>query len=347
MQKLVKSLSYILSLSLIVFLLPFNSVNAAPTYIYEWASQSGDISSDGLAHEYTNLEAGQTISLSLTLINRSGITIVGKSNLSSSPDKQVPVGVWGIGSQTPYQDGTPSFLDLSSFVLNNNRFIYYDGPNVPDNGILTMSWTIKLASNLSDGVYNLYVRPVSEYLAWTRQIKNGRLLPTTSSDIFWRLTVGEGVMEYIATNSSIGFQVLLPSNYAVHGIGMFDDPQGLQVQITAEGMSDIGYIYIENENSIVLNMTLQEWALNVYEKNEEVPNRVRSELISGNYLNDRFGYGFTVTEGFRSYSGGTALFKGKTYQVYLIENQHGDKVYLYYAIGDVIAEQIVATLKFV
>jgi len=218
MKQLVKSLAYILSLSLIVFLLPINQVNATPTYNYEWVSQSGTISADGLAHEYTNLEAGQTINLSLNLRNRTGNTIRNRHRLGNpEAGKQVPIGSYGIGSQTPKQDGTPSFLDLSSFILNNNRFVYYDGPDVPDNGLITMNWTIKLASNLSDGVYNLYVRPVSEYLAWTRQIKNGKLLPTTSSDIFWRLTVGEGATdEYITyTNSEYGFSFEYKSNLVI------------------------------------------------------------------------------------------------------------------------------------
>jgi hypothetical protein len=208
MQQLIKSINYILSISLVVFLLPTTQVQAAtpaPTFyptIYEWLSQSGTISADGLAHEYTNLEAGQTINLSLSLYNRSGTAIQGKQNLLQSPDKQVPMGSWGIGSQTPFQDGTPSFLDSSSFVLNNNRFVYYDGADVPNDGLITMSWNIKLKNNLADGVYNLYVRPVCEYLVWTRQMKNGQLLPTTSSDIYWRFVVGER-KSYV--NNDIGY----------------------------------------------------------------------------------------------------------------------------------------------
>ena len=210
MQQLVKSLSYILSISLIVFLLPINTNAATPTYNYEWVSQSGTISADGLAHEYTNLEPGQTINLSLTLYNRSGNTIQSRHRLGNSPDKQVPIGSWGIGSQTPHQDGTPHFLDTSSYVLNNNRFAYYEGADVSNNSLITMNWNIKLANNLADGVYNLYVRPVSEYLAWTRQIKNGKLLPTTSSDIYWRFVVGEGD---VFKQPDFGFQVNVPDNH--------------------------------------------------------------------------------------------------------------------------------------
>ncbi|MBU1092707.1 hypothetical protein KJ836_03520 [Patescibacteria group bacterium] len=197
MKKLVKSLSYLLAVSLIVFLLPTNTTaTTTPTYMYEWINQSGNISSDGLAHEYTNLQAGQTLQLSLTLKNKSGSTIRARHRLGNSPGKQVPVGSYGIGSQTPYQDGTPSFLDLSSFVLNNNRFVYYDGTDVSPEGLFVMSWNIKLKENLANGVYNLYVRPVSEYNAWTRQSKNGKLLPDNNSDIFWRLVVGDGSSSY-------------------------------------------------------------------------------------------------------------------------------------------------------
>jgi len=162
---------------------------ATPIYKYEWVSQSGTISADGLAHEYAGLAAGQTLNLSLSMINRSGTTIKGKTALGAVPaGKQVQVGAWGIGTQNP-QDGTPSFLDSSSFVLNNNRFVYYDGADVPNGGTITFNWTAKLSTTVTNGVYNLYVLPVSEYSAWTRQVKNGYTLPSCNSDIFWRLTV--------------------------------------------------------------------------------------------------------------------------------------------------------------
>lgn len=193
-------ITWLTTVSLVLgFFITPTKANAATVYKYEWMAQSGNVSKDGLAHEYNNLQPGQTINLSLTMINRSGTTIKARSKLAQSPDKQVPVGVWGIGSQTPTQDGTPSFLDSSSFVLNNNRFVYYDGENtLSSNGdtldgfMIHFSWTIKLKNNLADGVYKLYIRPVCEYLAWARQVKNGKLLPTTSSDIFWKFRVGGG-----------------------------------------------------------------------------------------------------------------------------------------------------------
>jgi len=193
---------------------PTTPVSAATIYKYEWVAQSGTISPDGYAHQYTNLVPGQTLDLWLTLTNRSGKTIVGKSGLPIEPGKQVPVGAWGIGTQNP-QDGTPYFLDTSSFILNNNRFVYYDNENLgdwADGQSRTMGWTIKLANNLADGVHDLYYRPVSEYLAWTQQVKNGYTLPGTDSDIFTRLIVGSGVSStYLTyTNQQYGFSFDYP-----------------------------------------------------------------------------------------------------------------------------------------
>ena len=170
---------------------PATAVSAAPVYNYKWIDQTPNtITADGKAHYVTALQ-NQSVTLSMTLQNLSGTTIKGKTSLGAAPaGKQVPIGTFGIGTSKP-QDNTPSWLDPSSFVLNNNRFVYYDGADVPNNGQLTLTWTIKIASSAANGTYDLYVKPVFEYQAWTRQVAwNGKLLPTNSSDIFTRVYVG-------------------------------------------------------------------------------------------------------------------------------------------------------------
>ncbi|MFH0912576.1 MAG: hypothetical protein V1807_02890, partial [Patescibacteria group bacterium] len=204
MKKMIKATAWLVAAILISgFFMPITPASAAPVYKYEWVSQSGTVSPDGYAHQYTNLVAGQTINLSLTLINRSGTTIKGRSSLPYTPGYQVPIGTWGVGSQTPYQDGSPDFLDRSSFILNNNRYVYYEGGDVPDGGYLSLNWTVKLSDDVTDGIYDMYYRPVCEYLAWTRQVKNGQTLPGTNSDIFTRLVVGSGYKTY--TNTDLGY----------------------------------------------------------------------------------------------------------------------------------------------
>ncbi len=241
-KKMTRAIAWLATASLTIgfAMMPTGAV-AATVYKYEWVRQSGTISADGLAHEYTNVAAGQTFNLSLTVINRSGTTIKGKSALPVGT-KQVPVGVWGIGTQNP-QDGTPSFLDLSSFVLNNNRFVYYDGADVPNGGEITFNWTIKMATSLSNGTYKLYVRPVSEFLAWTRQVKNGITLPGTNSDIFWQFVVGTGV----STTPTGGLSIALAGGTpAAHNIAKAGNDNFTKFNITvASGATvNITSIYV-------------------------------------------------------------------------------------------------------
>lgn len=194
MTKATRVTAWVMTVATAGWLAVPSAIAATPIYRYEWVSQSGTISADGLAHEYAGLSAGQTLNLSLSMINRSGTTIKGMSQLPAVAGKIVPPGTWGMGTQMP-MDGTPSFLDASSFTSinpNKNRYVYYDGADVPNGGTITFNWTIKLASTVANGTYNLYTRPVSEYMAWTRQYKNGKTFTGASSDIFWRLVVGSG-----------------------------------------------------------------------------------------------------------------------------------------------------------
>ena len=370
MHKLVKSLSYILSISLMVFLLPINNTNAAtPTYNYEWVSQSGTISADRLAHEYTNLEAGQTLNLSLTLLNRSNSTIKKLSEMGPhGPDKAVAPGVWGIGSQTPYQDGTPHFLDLSSFVLNNNRFAYYEGNDVPNNGLITMNWNIKLQENLPDGVYNLYVRPVSEYLAWTRQIKNGKLLPTTSSDIYWRFVVGDGGQElyYMETfiNTKEGYSfVYYPNVKDIHGWGMIqisdfggNDPSlATNINVTDRGGWDksfnIGFNYHVGKN-ISDEMSLEEYASQMWLENKNDPNPSPNKvvgLLTPNIIDGQQGYKFYV-EGDFSYeqkNGWSGWFLNERATYMFFRTKSGKILTIEYTTDSSIAEMIVNSIQLI
>jgi hypothetical protein len=192
LKMMTRSFAWVIAITMSVWLILPQPAAAAPIYKYEWKSQSGTISADGKAHEYQGVTAGQTFNLSLTLINRSGVTIKGTTALGEIPvSKQVQIGAWGIGTQKP-QDGTPSFLDSSSFILNGNRFVYYNGADVPNGGEFTLSWTVKMSSILADGTYKLWARPVSEYLAWTRQYKNGITFKGSDSDIYWKFKVGSG-----------------------------------------------------------------------------------------------------------------------------------------------------------
>lgn len=152
---------------------------------YLWKSQNGVISSDGKAHE-VYASPGDTIAMSVTLVNRSGRVIQGLSKLTPVAGK-VNYGGWGLGTSKPI-DNKPTWLDPSSFVINGNRFAYYNGIDVPDGGEFTITWSIKISSSAKKGPYSLYLNCVKEWENWTQQVAaNGVLLK--SPDIFWRFII--------------------------------------------------------------------------------------------------------------------------------------------------------------
>ena len=241
MTKATRLTAWVMTVATAGWLAVPSAVAQTPIYQYEWVSQSGTISADGLAHQYTGVDAGDTIDLSLTLINRSGTTIKGTSALGAIPTgKQVQVGAWGIGTQNP-QDGTPSFLDTSSFVLNNNRFMYYDGADVPNGGQIKFDFDVKMDSDLADGTYKLYVRPVSEYNAWTRQYKNGQTFTSGNSDIFWAFVVGSGSSSSGNLEGGAGdITVSALSLYSAEEVGEDEeDVKVMAVEIEADDSSDV------------------------------------------------------------------------------------------------------------
>jgi len=271
---------------------------SATVYKYEWVSQSGTVSPNGYAHQYTGLVAGQTVNLWLTLTNRSGTTIKGKSGLPIESGKQVPVGAWGIGTQNP-QDGTPYFLDSSSFILNNNRFVYYDNENLgdwPDGYSRTMGWTIKLANNLTDGVYNLYYRPVCEYSAWTRQYKNGHTLPGTDSDIFTRFVVGSGTSStYLTyTNQQYGFSV----DYATP---VYPEIFGFNVGSTNPDFLASGGVGVPDTGSVDTHITVWKETNLTNVVNKITNSHAYDDSLTTSYLNQN-GLSLTVFKYHTSYA---------------------------------------------
>jgi len=165
-------------------ILPIQQSISGP-YRYLWKAQNGTISTDGTAHEITAAR-GDIIAMSVTLINRSGRVIKGLPSLPVVAGK-VNYGGWGLGTSKPI-DNKPKWLDPSSFVINGNRFVYYNGADVPDGGEFTLAWNIKISPTAILGTYKLYLNCVKEWENWTQQVsKEGILLK--SPDIFWRVKV--------------------------------------------------------------------------------------------------------------------------------------------------------------
>jgi len=198
-KKMTRVMSWFMTLAIaMAFALPVNAIEFFSTPLrYQWISQSGTLSADGTAHEY-NVQAGDTVSMSLTIQNRS-------VDAAAKVMYGVPPGGTLLPEVAPYRgahelrigvknDEILSWIDSSSFYENpdgdNNRFAVYDGVDANYGENLTFTWDLKIADSATDGVYDLYTGLVREFDAWARQVNaSGALLG--SGDIFWRFNIGD------------------------------------------------------------------------------------------------------------------------------------------------------------
>jgi hypothetical protein len=244
-NNLKRIVAWLATASLVVGFAMTPTTVAAAYANWGWVAQNGTVSPDGKATQILGLHAGDTVPLSITLKNLTGTTIQPKSALPLG-SLQVPKGSFGIGTRRP-QDGTPSFLDASSFILNNNRFVYYEGAPVAPNAEFTMTWSVKMATGLADGTYKMYVGPVSEYYYWMRQVVRGVVMAPAASDVFWEFVVGTGV----STGGSL--------NVALAG----DTPAAGNVAILAAdvAMTKINLTAATSANALISGITVTRYGL--------------------------------------------------------------------------------------
>ncbi len=160
------------------------------TFRYQWVAQSGTISADGKAHE-VSANQGDTVAMSLTIRNRStnprALVMYGKSALLAEPGMPNAHAV-GLGNSHP-RDVVHSWIDPSSFVINGNRWTYYDGAPVNPGETMTLAFNLKIAAGAANGTYDLYTELVREWDGWAEQVDAaGRAIG--NGDIFWRVKVG-------------------------------------------------------------------------------------------------------------------------------------------------------------
>lgn len=104
---------------------------------------------------------------------------------------------------------------------------------------------------------------------------------------------------------------------------------------------------VKNENEKLFNSTVKEFAeaLHQYQiddDNSNIKNRKVGDLKEIQFA-DKTAYSFTLDKGFREYSSadyGYAIPDGMTYNYIFVENNFGDKLIIYYRVGDDLSEQI-------
>ncbi|MEA1909503.1 MAG: hypothetical protein U9M89_00535 [Patescibacteria group bacterium] len=68
----------------------------------------------------------------------------------------------GVGTANPI-DTKPNWIEPSSFVINNNRLVYYEGPPVNRNGYVTFAWKVRISPYALPGTYTLDLDLVREF----------------------------------------------------------------------------------------------------------------------------------------------------------------------------------------
>lgn len=162
---------------------------------WELITQSGEIQTDDNGDQYGvhYAQPGDILNMSVTVKNLSRnpaaeIWYGTSALIDEGPDypnaHAIGIGTWGPMDHVPY------FLDSSSFVINNNRFTYYDGEAVARGENMTLNFQVKITEGLADGAYNLVTSLVREFDEWGWR-DNGDGTNHRHNSILWQLVVGD------------------------------------------------------------------------------------------------------------------------------------------------------------
>lgn len=226
------------------FILPIEITNAFEplprSLAWELVEQTGETRYDSKGYPYAIFRAqpGERVDLFATVRNMSrnpkAQVWYGTSDLLPEGNNYPNAHAIGLGTWAPI-DHIPTFLDASSFVINNNRLAYYDGPPVHRGELMALGFQVRLADNLPDGVYDLTVSLVREFDEWGWR-DNGKGQNHYYRSMLWRFVVGEAaeVLTYDPYGGDMTFDY--PSDWEVV-------PQGYSVE-----NNSVLYAFLNNPN---------------------------------------------------------------------------------------------------
>jgi hypothetical protein len=181
--------------SLMLSALPAQAFEQLPRSLaWQLVGQSGETAYwDG---QYTygvhRAKAGDTVTMWATVKNLSrnprGEVWYGRSSLLPEGPQYPNAHAIGVGTLDP-MDNTPSWMDKSSFVINDNRFMYYDGSPVYKGQTVTFQWQIKIAANAPDGIYPLSLGLVREFDEWGFRV-NANGANHHFQNMYWQFVIG-------------------------------------------------------------------------------------------------------------------------------------------------------------
>ncbi len=140
------------------------------------------------------VKPGDTIDMWVRVANRSKNPAAevwyGKSALLDEGPNYPNAHAIGVGMWDPF-DKNPGWIDPSSFVINDNRFMYYDGPRVDKNSAVTLAWKVKIPTTVPNGQYDLTLNLVREFDEWGIRVDSAGNTHRYQS-MYWKIHVGDG-----------------------------------------------------------------------------------------------------------------------------------------------------------
>jgi hypothetical protein len=209
-----KVISFILAVVLAVgFVLPTDVADAFQQFprslAWELMSQSGvqkvDFNGDPYAVHY--VQPGETVQMHVTVRNRSrnrqAEMWYGASSILPEGPNYPNAHAIGLGTWDP-MDNIPSFLDPSSFVINGNRFAYYNGEPINKGQSMTLNFQVKIKDGVADGTYDLVTSFVREFDEWGWR-DNGRGQNHRYRSMLWKFVVGDEYNLQTTSDYSVGY----------------------------------------------------------------------------------------------------------------------------------------------
>lgn len=250
---------------------------------WELVSQSGvaQFTADGYPYSIVYAQPGETVSLWMIVKNRSrnprGEVWYGAQSLLDEGPSYPNAHAIGVGTYDPI-DNRPAFLDPSSFVINGNRFSYYNGEALNKGQTTVLGWSVKIADNVAEGDYNLVVSLVREFDEWGQRVTASGANHKYQG-VLYRFRIGsaasylKGWVEYpdptAAFQEASPFRFLHP-NTNDKIVGSNSGPPDILVT-TNNGtlLADFRNRSGNNGSSAVDSMSLYQWALGTWSLNKQ------------------------------------------------------------------------------
>lgn len=221
-MKYISTLAKVIAITLVFSFTPTKSVEAFQQFpnslAWELVSQSGQLKFDSNRGPYAvhYVQPGETVNMQVTVINRSRnrnaeMWYGASALLPEGPDFPNAHAI-GLGTWDP-MDHVPSFLDSSSFVINGNRFVYYDGGPINKGQMMVLDFQVKIKEGIANGTYDLLTSLVREFDEWGWR-DNGHGQNHRYRSMLWKFVVGQSSLpedgsssiDYVThTNNKYGF----------------------------------------------------------------------------------------------------------------------------------------------